>query len=259
MGCVHGSTKPCGIYQICLEYLRNFCHFRAQFVHPGCVQSRTSCDERLHREKAIIGNILYHALDGRSDAESLLIQLQLRIKQSKLYGGFDEGHAHYWWKQWYLYKNKSRADPPRSGVRKGCREALEEGNTGTWQMLRWLVQTPTSSVSSSFTESSRSHTQCEFMESVSPSSSVSSSFTGSSRSMTIQSITGAKKMLYKMWLCDRASFMTPDQVHHALTHTPATDAKERLMEDIPFYDDCLYPEPIDTIFGVECVLREAPF
>ena len=24
----HGSTKPSGIYEICLEYLRDFCHFR---------------------------------------------------------------------------------------------------------------------------------------------------------------------------------------------------------------------------------------
>ena len=211
----------------------------------GSVQSHDACDERLRREETRIGNILYHALDGRSDAESLLIQLQLRIEQSKLYGGFDEGHTHYWWNQWYLYKKKSQADPPRSGIRNGCREALEKGNTATW--LQWQYgRTPTSSVSSWETES------------VSTSSSVSSSFTGSSRSIPIQSITGAKKMWYEEWLRDRASFMTPDQVHHILTRSSATDAKARLMEDVPFYDDCLYPEPVDTIFGIKCV-REAPF
>ena len=217
----------------------------------GSVLSNASYDERhdqhLHREKTRIGNILYHSLDGRSDAESLLIQLYLRIVQSKLYGGFDEGHAHYWWNQWCLYKKISQADPPRSGIRKGCREALEKGNTRTW--LQWQSRpTQTSSVSSWETES------------LSISSSVSSSFTGSSLSMSIQSITGAKKLWYEEWLRDRASFMTPDQVDHILTHSSATDARARMMEDIPFYDDCLYPKPVDAVFGfgIECV-REAPF
>lgn len=191
----------------------------------------------------------YHALQEQSDAgdpDSLLIQMQMRVDQARLYGGMDGGHWHFWMQLWYHYMAKRRQTPVSRDIRRGCRGALMMGNSATFS--NW-VQSGMQSMDSSSTWDDISMS-IDMSESISIDMSESSSSftTSSSSSPWTHSMFATKGILYGLWLdslCTnpdaRKHELTPDEVHRRLTDTPAAITKEMMMKEMPCYDDCLHP------------------
>jgi len=213
----------------------------------------------IERQKRYYGNIAYHALDGRSDRESLLVHLQLRLNQSKLYGGMDDGHAWYWWKVWSRFEMSEKVDISPT-LRKGCKEALIMGNTSTYGlMLSRITKVSRSGLSLTVRGSEKGSLTLSLSDWTSVDSedliSTSESFTSGTTSDYIKKFSSK----YDAWLYYTHSILNRDEVH-MLTLSQAKIARANMLHDAIAYDDCLYPEPSECTWldGMRECVKEAP-
>lgn len=204
-------------------------------LFPGTKQLHQNRD--IESEQRRIGNILYHDL-GFHDKENILIALQLRLVQSDLYGGMDEGHEHYWWNLWRLYKSTHGTVSDK--IRRGCQRALTKGNLSTF---RW-THIHTSSSSSSDDDSWDSIT--------SPTRSVKSmsSLSSTSGHLSMSRYT----TLLRLWLSMTTTLLSQDEVCNVMHPFTYVDM---ILHQANAYDDCLYPRPKTSEFGL-IRARESP-
>lgn len=204
----------------------------------------------IEKEKRKIGNILYHSLDlGNKD--EILMALQLRLVQSDLYGGMDDGHTHYWWRLWRLYVSMDGLVNEKT--RKGCHRALQKGNNSNFTSHREL-QIPDDNAWNQFDlpersaqSSSSRHSSFSFIS--------SSSDADDNEEVRETHVTLRAKWM-KMWLSITPEVMSFDEIDAILY--PFT-IKDEMLHKSSAYDDCMYPSPKKTCFGARCsVVQEAP-